>query len=84
MLDTELKKTGTILMHEGQIHVEGFSADDCGCREVAAHALLWAIGEMHRELAEMIRVPGGTMKVGIGLPLDVEIALGIDGWGSGD
>jgi hypothetical protein len=78
MLDTKLQKTGTILMHQGRIYVAGFSADNCMCREVAAHALLWGIGEMQRELAELVAVPGGTGNTAIDLPQKVERALGIE------
>ena len=77
MLDTKLKKTGTILMHDGHIYFTGFNADDCMCREVGAHALIWAIGEMQRELAELIHRPGGTGKTGADLPFEVEQALSI-------
>jgi hypothetical protein len=47
------------------------------CREVAAHALLWAIGEMQRELTELIAHPGGTGNTGIDLPPEVHSALGL-------
>lgn len=78
MLDTKLRKTGTILMHEGHIHIAGFSADECMCREVAAHALLWAIGEMQRELVQLVAIPGGSGNTSIDLPLEVESALGLN------
>lgn len=77
MLDTKINSTGTILMHEGRIYVDGFNTNATSCRETAAHALLWAIGEMQRELAAMIEQPGGTGKVGIDLPKDVHYALGL-------
>lgn len=78
MLDTELSKVGTILMHAGQIRIAGFRAEGCMCREVAAHALLWAISECQRELAELIKRPGGTGNTGIDLPESVHNALGLD------
>jgi hypothetical protein len=77
MLNTTLYKTGTILMHGGRIHIAGFGADNCMCREVAAHALLWAIGEMQRELYELIARPGGTGNTGVDLPPEVHSALGL-------
>lgn len=81
MLDTKLDKTGTLLMHKGKIYISGFSAPGCMCREVAAHALLWAIGELQRELAELIAKPGGSMNVSADMPsAAVEAALGIDPW----
>lgn len=76
MLDTKLSETGTILMHGGHIYIAGFSADDCSCREVAAHAMLWAIAECQRELAELINGPAGAGKSVIDLPPEVEHALG--------
>lgn len=81
MLDTKLDMVGTILMHDGHIHIDGFGADECGCREVAIHAMLWAIGELQREIAADIAKPGGSGKVGIGLPPQVRKALGLlDPW----
>ena len=77
MLNTKLRKTGAILMHDGRIHIGGFYANDCMCREVAAHALLWAIGEMQRELAELIARPGGSGNTSIDLPPEVHKALGL-------
>ena len=46
MLDTKLDKSGTILMHSGKIHIDGFESDNCMCREVAIRAMLWAIGDL--------------------------------------
>lgn len=75
--DSRLTKTGTILMHHGQIHVAGFEGENCGCREIAFHALLWGIGELQRELRDLVHKPGGSGNVGIDLPLAVEDALGL-------
>jgi len=76
MLDTHLNSPGTILMHNGHIYVgDGFDADDCMCREVAIHALIWAIGELQRELVEEIRTAGGSGNVSIDLPPGVEDEL---------
>jgi len=76
MLDKKLDKTGTILMHKGEISIDGFDADGCMCREVAILAMLWGIGEMQRELTEMIFDPEGG-NVGVDLPPSVHIALGL-------
>lgn len=59
MLDTKLSKIGSILIHNGKIELEGFEAEHCMCREVAAHALLWAIGLMQQELTALIAKPSG-------------------------
>lgn len=80
MLDTELNKPGTLLMHEGKIYVENFDADNCMCREVVAHALLWAIGEMQKELTELIKRPGGSGLCVADLPEEVRKALGMPDW----
>ncbi len=77
MLDTKLIKPGTILMHHGKIHIEGFEAENCMCREVAAHALLWGIGEMQRELTALINQPGGSGNTCLDLPKKVREALGL-------
>jgi len=74
MLDKKLKKAGTILIHNGMIHVDGFEADDCMCREVAALAVLWAIGKMQQELVAMIANPGEG-NIGMDLPPNVHKAL---------
>lgn len=81
MLDTKMEKAGTLLMHKGHIYTTGFRVRDCMCREVTAHALLWAIGELQRELAALIGKPGGTGNVVADMPsAAVEAALGIDPW----
>lgn len=77
MLDKRLSRVGTVLMYGGEIHVEGFEAEGAMCREVLALALLWAIGEMQRDLVELIAVPGGSHRVGVDLPPDVSSALGL-------
>lgn len=73
MLDKKLRRTGILLMDRNRIFVDGFAADGCMCREVAALALLWAIGELQRELTALIRQPGGTGKSCIGLPCEVSM-----------
>lgn len=61
MLDKKLKQVGKVTIDgHGKIYVDGFEADDCMCREVAALALLWAIGELQAELHAIIAIPGGT------------------------
>jgi hypothetical protein len=60
MLDLHLKNIGTITMDAKKIEINGFDADDAMCREVAALALIWAIGRMQNELSALIRKPGGT------------------------
>lgn len=76
MLDTKLNKAGTVLMHDDRIYVEGFDADGCMCREVAIHAVTWAIGELQRELVALIEKPGGG-KSAMDLPPAVHEALGL-------
>lgn len=65
MLDTKLRKTGSILMHEGKIQIQGFEGDNLGCREVCIHAMLWAIGELQKEVMEDIEKPGGGGNVSL-------------------
>lgn len=76
MLDTKVTKTGTMLIHDGKIMIEGFSAPNCMCREVAVHACLWAIGVLQKELTSLIDHPGGGIS-SIDLPKDVRKALGL-------
>ena len=64
-------------MHKGEIHVEGFEVDGASCREVIAHSLLWAIGEMQRELTATIESPDAPTKAGLDLPKGVCKALGM-------
>lgn len=77
MLDKRLRKSGTILMHKGQIHIDGFEADHTSCREIAILAMIWAIGELQEEIVADIAVPGGSGNVVIDLPTGVYLALGI-------
>ena len=67
---TKLRKCGTVTIYpkkEGkvQIVVEGFEADNASCRDVAALACLWAIGELQREVMRTVQEPG-TNAIGIG------------------
>lgn len=62
MLDGEeakLTKTGTVTVRGGRVVVKGFEGDGCGCREVAALGMLWAIGELQRQLMATLERPGG-------------------------
>lgn len=62
MLDKQIIKSGAITVQEGHISVEGYEVKDASCREVAAVALLDAIGILQRELQAIVYVPGGTGK----------------------
>lgn len=66
MLDLRLKTIGVITIDKNSMHAEGFEADGpATCREVGALALMWAIGELQKELTEIIAKPGGTGKCGV-------------------
>jgi hypothetical protein len=43
-----------------QIVAYGFEGDGCSCRDVAALACLWAIGELQREVMRCIEQPGNN------------------------
>lgn len=62
MLDTEqahITETGTVTITADGITVDGFDADNASCRDLAALAALWAIGELQRELLKTLERPGG-------------------------
>jgi hypothetical protein len=62
MLDAEtakLSRIGEIVITKTGILVHGFSGDGCSCRDTAALAALWAIGELQRELMATLQKPGG-------------------------
>lgn len=62
MLDAKpatLVKTGTITITPGEITIYGFEGEGTSCRDVAALAIVWAIGELQRELLETLQKPGG-------------------------
>lgn len=65
MLDADkarLTKTGTVTIQTDgrfRIIVEGFDGDGCSCRDLAALAMAWAIGELQRELLATMMEPGG-------------------------
>lgn len=60
--EAKLTRTGTVTIggkSNCHIVVEGFSGKGCSCRDVAALAMLWAIGELQRELMRTLEKPGG-------------------------
>lgn len=59
-----LTELGTLTLSADRIYLSGFSANDCSCRDVVALALVWAIGELQRELALTLESPGAG-KAGI-------------------
>ena len=62
MLDaspSHLTELGTMTIIDGKIHIEGFRAHDATCRDVAALAIVWAIGQLQVELMETLKAPGG-------------------------
>jgi hypothetical protein len=66
MLDREeahLTATGTITLDENRILIEGFGAQNGTCRDVAALALVWAIGRLQRELMATLEKPGGGIAI---------------------
>lgn len=60
MIDLHLKQIGEIKIDAKKVRIEGFRADGAMCREVAALAIVWAIGKLQNELSALIRKPGGT------------------------
>ena len=62
MLDAEpamLVQTGTVTVRGHQTIIEGFRGHNASCRDVAALALVWAIGVLQRELQATLEKPGG-------------------------
>lgn len=78
MLDSKITKPGTILIHEGSIYIDNFDTEGrpTMCRELCILAMIWAIGELQKSVAECIAAPGGGNSCA-DLPDDVRIALGI-------
>jgi len=61
MLDASpacLTKIGRVIIDGQRITVEGFEGDQATCRDVAALAASWAIGELQRELLATLEAPG--------------------------
>lgn len=63
MLNLKLKTIGTLTVTEDGMEIEGFEADGAMCREVVALAMVWAIGELQKELDRTIASPGGRCVV---------------------
>ena len=68
MLDANpasITKLGKVTIHgnpkpgQNRIVVRGFSGNGTTCRDISALALVWAIGELQRELMETLKAPGG-------------------------
>lgn len=60
--EARLTETGSVTVRtDGRVRVvvEGFSGAGCTCRDVAALAMVWAIGELQRELLKTLQKPGG-------------------------
>jgi hypothetical protein len=56
-----LARLGTVTIdgQTGRVSVEGFEADGkATCRDVAALAALWAIGELQRQVLLTVEAPG--------------------------
>lgn len=63
MLDADpahLTKVGQLAIDESGITLTGFEGERCSCREVAVLALVWAIGELQRELMATLMKPGSS------------------------
>ena len=57
-----LTKTGVVTIDANQrfkVDIAGFEGDGCSCRDLAALAIVWAIGELQRELMQVLQLPGG-------------------------
>ena len=62
MLDIEkayITDTGTVTITADGITIEGFDVNNASCRDIAALAACWAIGELQRELLKTLERPGG-------------------------
>jgi hypothetical protein len=63
----KLTKLGTLTITSSEVMCDDFEGNaECSCRDVAALALVWAIGKLQRELAATLRQPGGTGKMSVG------------------
>lgn len=61
MLDADpakLTRTGEIVITKTGILVRGFDGEGCTCRDIAALAAAWGIGELQRELVKTLEAPG--------------------------
>ena len=63
MLDADeakLTKIGDVfVIAGGEVQIEGFDGDGCTSRDVAALAIVHAIGVLQRELMAVLEKPGG-------------------------
>jgi hypothetical protein len=62
MLDANpafLTQFGKIEIENGRIMIDGFDAENGTCRDVAALAIVWAIGQLQIELMQTLERPGG-------------------------
>lgn len=62
MLDAnsaKLTKVGAVTVSAAGISVADFDAAGATCRDLAVLAVIWAIGELQRELLATIERPGG-------------------------
>jgi hypothetical protein len=57
--EAHLTKIGRVVIDDLGIEIEGFEAANGSCRDLAALAALWAIGELQRELMGTLQKPGG-------------------------
>jgi hypothetical protein len=64
---SRLVEFGKVEVTVDGIIVTGFRGKNCGCRDVAVQACLWAIGELQREALRAIEQPGNN-NIGIGGP----------------
>lgn len=72
--ETKLTRVGTLTIDTDTacIYVDGFSAKDGSCRDVAALACAWGIGMLQAELLTILQSPeGGRSAIGSPQPLDI-------------
>ena len=67
MLDAEpgrITKTGIVeVTTDRGININGFEAEGCTCRDVAALAMTWAIQQLSDELQKVLERPGQSTAV---------------------
>jgi hypothetical protein len=56
---TRLLSLGTVTVSATGIQIDGFDGINATCRDVAVLAMIWAIGELQRDLMSSIEMPGG-------------------------
>ena len=62
MLDADeacITQAGVVTISPDGILVAGFDGDNTSCRDISALAMVWAIGELQRELLATLERPGG-------------------------